>query len=70
MSYLHEKCRIIHTDIKPENILIKVDENYIKTIISKTEKFTELGIDMPRSYGMFKNIIYRVSSKGWVTAYL
>ncbi|CAH1103508.1 unnamed protein product [Psylliodes chrysocephalus] len=50
LSYLHEKCRIIHTDIKPENILIKVDENYIKTIISKTEKFTELGIDMPRSY--------------------
>ncbi|XP_028138718.1 SRSF protein kinase 2-like isoform X1 [Diabrotica virgifera virgifera] len=50
LTYLHEACRIIHTDIKPENILIKVDENYIKSIIGKTEKFTELGIDMPRSY--------------------
>ncbi|XP_056646359.1 SRSF protein kinase 2-like isoform X1 [Diorhabda sublineata] len=50
LTYLHDACRIIHTDIKPENILIKVDENYIKSIIGKTEKFSELGIDMPRSY--------------------
>ncbi|CAH1153408.1 unnamed protein product [Phaedon cochleariae] len=50
LTYLHEACRIIHTDIKPENILIKVDENYIRSIIGKTEKFAELGLDMPRSY--------------------
>ncbi|CAH2003714.1 unnamed protein product [Acanthoscelides obtectus] len=50
LIYLHDVCHIIHTDIKPENILIKVDENYIKSIIGKTERFAELGLDMPRSY--------------------
>ncbi len=23
LLYLHEKCKIIHTDIKPENVLVK-----------------------------------------------
>nr|CAH7739338.1 unnamed protein product [Callosobruchus chinensis] len=50
LTYLHDVCHIIHTDIKPENILIKVDENYIKSLIGKTERFAELGLDMPRSY--------------------
>ncbi|KAJ8930044.1 hypothetical protein NQ314_017209, partial [Rhamnusium bicolor] len=50
LTYLHDLCKIIHTDIKPENILIKVDQNYIRTIIGKTERFAELGVEMPRSY--------------------
>lgn len=25
LNYLHTKCRIIHTDIKPENVLIVMD---------------------------------------------
>ena len=25
LDYLHRKCKIIHTDIKPENILLRVD---------------------------------------------
>jgi serine/threonine protein kinase len=25
MSYLHGKCQIIHTDIKPENVLVALD---------------------------------------------
>ncbi|KAJ8938290.1 hypothetical protein NQ318_020349 [Aromia moschata] len=50
LTYLHDVCKIIHTDIKPENILIKVDQNYIRSIIGKTERFTELGLEMPRSY--------------------
>lgn len=50
LTYLHEECHIIHTDIKPENILIKVDENYIRRIIGKMERFSELGVELPRSY--------------------
>ncbi|XP_050314843.1 SRSF protein kinase 3-like, partial [Anthonomus grandis grandis] len=56
LTYLHQECHIIHTDIKPENILIKVDESYIRRIIDKMERFSELGVDLPRSY---------VSSEFW-----
>ena len=30
LDYLHSKCKIIHTDIKPENILVCVDESHIR----------------------------------------
>ncbi|XP_015376558.1 PREDICTED: SRSF protein kinase 1-like, partial [Diuraphis noxia] len=30
LKYLHETCHIIHTDIKPENILICAQHQYIK----------------------------------------
>uniref|UniRef100_A0A3B3CHL2 non-specific serine/threonine protein kinase n=1 Tax=Oryzias melastigma TaxID=30732 RepID=A0A3B3CHL2_ORYME len=29
LDYLHTKCKIIHTDIKPENILLRVDDAFI-----------------------------------------
>ena len=29
LHYLHVKCQIIHTDIKPENVLVCVDESFI-----------------------------------------
>jgi len=32
LDYLHRKCRIIHTDIKPENILLCADEEYAKSL--------------------------------------
>lgn len=37
LDYLHTKCKIIHTDIKPENILLKVDEAYIHNLAADTE---------------------------------
>ncbi|XP_060926310.1 SRSF protein kinase 3-like [Limanda limanda] len=37
LDYLHTKCKIIHTDIKPENILLRVDEAYIQQLASNTK---------------------------------
>ncbi|XP_077429471.1 SRSF protein kinase 3-like isoform X2 [Vanacampus margaritifer] len=32
LEYLHTKCKIIHTDIKPENILLQVDDVYVQKL--------------------------------------
>ncbi|XP_028260694.1 SRSF protein kinase 2-like isoform X2 [Parambassis ranga] len=37
LDYLHTKCKIIHTDIKPENILMRVDEAYIQRLAASTK---------------------------------
>lgn len=37
LDYLHTKCKIIHTDIKPENILLSVDEDYIQHLAASTK---------------------------------
>ncbi|XP_037639907.1 SRSF protein kinase 3-like isoform X1 [Sebastes umbrosus] len=37
LDYLHTKCKIIHTDIKPENILLRVDEVYIQNLAANTK---------------------------------
>lgn len=37
LDYLHTKCKIIHTDIKPENILLRVDEAYIQKLAANTK---------------------------------
>ncbi|KAM8867990.1 SRSF protein kinase 3-like isoform 1-T1 [Synchiropus picturatus] len=37
LDYLHSKCKIIHTDIKPENILLRVDKVYIQKMAANTK---------------------------------
>ncbi|XP_017286061.1 SRSF protein kinase 3 isoform X2 [Kryptolebias marmoratus] len=37
LDYLHTKCGIIHTDIKPENILLRVDDEYIEKLAADTK---------------------------------
>ena len=38
LDYLHSECGIIHTDIKPENILLCVSEAYVKKLAAEGAK--------------------------------
>ncbi|XP_012283185.1 SRSF protein kinase 3 isoform X2 [Orussus abietinus] len=49
LDYLHNKCKIIHTDIKPENVLICVDEAYIRKLASEATELHTLGLKLPVS---------------------
>merc|ERR1719193_407952 len=49
LHYLHTKCQIIHTDIKPENVLVCVDESHIKRIAAEATQHQKLGIKLPGS---------------------
>ncbi|KAG7276006.1 hypothetical protein CRUP_028563 [Coryphaenoides rupestris] len=53
LDYLHTKCKIIHTDIKPENILLRVDEAYVQRLAANT-KLWQLPIS-PGSPGSSQN---------------
>lgn len=49
LHYLHTKCKIIHTDIKPENVLICVDESHVRKIAADATYYHKMGIKMPGS---------------------
>lgn len=49
LDYLHTKCKIIHTDIKPENVLICVDETYIRKLASEATVMHSMGMKLPTS---------------------
>lgn len=49
VHYLHTKCRIIHTDIKPENILLTVDESYVRQLAYEANQWQKMGIKLPPS---------------------
>jgi serine/threonine protein kinase len=52
LDYLHRKCNIIHTDIKPENILLCVEESYVRKLASEATQWQKMGIKLPGSLGM------------------
>ncbi|XP_041654836.1 SRSF protein kinase 1a isoform X2 [Cheilinus undulatus] len=47
LDYLHTKCQIIHTDIKPENILMSVDEPYIRKLAAEATEWQRAGAPPP-----------------------
>ncbi|XP_055933690.1 SRSF protein kinase 3-like isoform X2 [Argiope bruennichi] len=49
LDYLHRQCKIIHTDIKPENILIAVDESYVRKLAYEATQWQKMGIRPPGS---------------------
>ena len=51
LQYLHAKCQIIHTDIKPENVLICVDEAHVRKIAAEATYFHKMGMKLPGSAG-------------------
>ncbi|XP_057213222.1 SRSF protein kinase 1a isoform X1 [Triplophysa rosa] len=47
LDYLHTKCQIIHTDIKPENILMSVEELYIRRLAAEATEWQKAGAPPP-----------------------
>uniref|UniRef100_A0A8C6WTE5 non-specific serine/threonine protein kinase n=2 Tax=Neogobius melanostomus TaxID=47308 RepID=A0A8C6WTE5_9GOBI len=47
LDYLHSKCKIIHTDIKPENILLQADEVYIRRLAAEATVWQRAGAPPP-----------------------
>ncbi|XP_048191859.1 SRSF protein kinase 3 isoform X4 [Perognathus longimembris pacificus] len=43
LDYLHTKCKIIHTDIKPENILLCVGDAYIRRLAAEATEWQQSG---------------------------
>ena len=44
LHYLHSKCKIIHTDLKPENVLVCISDAYIKQLANEAAEWLKLGI--------------------------
>ena len=66
LHYLHTKCKIIHTDIKPENVLICVDEAHIRKIAADATYFHKMGMKLPGK-NLFKIFVKLIS---WKKSYL
>lgn len=47
LKYMHETCKIIHTDIKPENILLCVSDDYIRRIAADAHDWQQNGSAPP-----------------------
>uniref|UniRef100_A0A665TIW1 non-specific serine/threonine protein kinase n=1 Tax=Echeneis naucrates TaxID=173247 RepID=A0A665TIW1_ECHNA len=47
LDYLHTKCQIIHTDIKPENILMSVVEPYVRKLAAEATEWQKAGAPPP-----------------------
>lgn len=51
LHYLHEKCQIIHTDIKPENILVGISDSAVRRLAAESIDAQRRGARMSVSAG-------------------
>lgn len=56
LDYLHTKCKIIHTDVKPENILLVPDSSYIEKLAAEARQWHSMGVQLPKSFGKIRFI--------------
>jgi len=49
LDYLHSKCKIIHTDIKPENILMCVEDQHVRHLANEATNWQKMGVKLPGS---------------------
>lgn len=50
LDYLHTCCKIIHTDIKPENVLLCVNENYVRKLANEATELYVMNFKMYPSF--------------------
>ena len=50
---MHSKCQIIHTDIKPENVLLCVDEAQVRRLAADAAQVQKMGLKLPGSFSEF-----------------
>lgn len=55
LDYLHRKCKIIHTDIKPENILLHVDSAHLLEMAADAEQWEQPLTPEPSSQSERRN---------------
>ncbi|KAF2900115.1 hypothetical protein ILUMI_06071 [Ignelater luminosus] len=49
LKYLHEKCNIVHADLKLDNIMVTVNRSHVSSIVTYAEWFNKLGVSLPKS---------------------
>ncbi len=72
LHYLHTKCQIIHTDIKPENVLICVDEAHVRKIAADATYFHKMGLKLPGSAGeeTFLTSFLKIGKLKWIYLFI
>ncbi|XP_042195627.1 SRSF protein kinase 3 [Callorhinchus milii] len=66
LNYLHTKCRIIHTDIKPENILLCIDQQHLHqlAVAQQRDGHSPLGAsDLVRAHAPGLNLLEAKSAE-------
>lgn len=63
LDYLHSKCKIIHTDIKPENILLCVSEKHVQQLAAEAAAARASGLYSPALSKYYQDIILLNKSK-------
>uniref|UniRef100_A0A2K5LNQ5 non-specific serine/threonine protein kinase n=1 Tax=Cercocebus atys TaxID=9531 RepID=A0A2K5LNQ5_CERAT len=54
LDYLHSKTKIIHPDIKPQNILMCMDDAYVRRTAAETTEWQKAGIPPPSGSALNK----------------